>query len=182
MIRVPPSSLTLALLGALVATGCSNPAPADVAAPTAPAPDATAPAHPDIFRFRIGDLEAAALKDGDIDLPNDNSVFGVGRPVADVSAMLADAGLPTNALRLSIQPLLVRGDGRLWLFDTGAAAASPFGSSSTRVVLRAAALTGWSRKRSRAAGAGAAMSTRKPSTTSAFVTVCWVPSDSRVRR
>ena len=42
------------------------------------------------------------FKDGDIDLPNDNSVFGVGRPVADVSALLADAGLPTDALRLSI--------------------------------------------------------------------------------
>ena len=64
MIRVPPSSLTLALLGTLVATGCSNPAPADVAAPTAPATDATASAHPDVFRFRIGALEAAALKDG----------------------------------------------------------------------------------------------------------------------
>ena len=124
MIRVPPSPLTFALLGALVATGCSNPAPADVAAPTAPATDATAPAHPDIFRFRMGALEGAALKDGDMDLPNDNSVFAVGRPVADVSALLADAGLPTDALRLSIQPLLVRGDGGLWLFDTGAAAAS----------------------------------------------------------
>jgi hypothetical protein len=65
---------------------------------------------------------------------------------------------------------------------TGAAAAIPFGSSSARTIDRVAGETGWSRKRSRAAGAGAAMSMRKPSTTLPFVTVCAVPSLRRVRR
>ena len=56
---------------------------------------------------------------------------------------------------------------------TGAAAAMPFGSSSARTIDRVAGETGWSRKRSRAAGAGAAMSMRKPSTT--------LPSLTRLR-
>ena len=58
----------------------------------------------------------------------------------------------------------------------------PFGSSSTRAMSRAAVETGCSRKRSRAAGSGGAMSMRKPSTTSPLATVRLVPSERRVRR
>src|SRR5690606_38205215 len=43
-----------------------------------------------------------------------------GRPTEDVAALLAAAGEPTDALHLSIQPLLVRGGERVLLFDTGA--------------------------------------------------------------
>lgn len=127
MSRLPFSALALALLGSMMAAGCSKSAPTDAAAPAttaAPAAEAPAAVHADVFPFRIGSLEAAALKDGDIDIANDGSVFGVGRPVADVSVLLTAAGLPTDTLHLSIQPLLVRGDGRVLLFDTGAAAAS----------------------------------------------------------
>ncbi len=63
---------------------------------------------------------------------------------------------------------------------TGEAAAMPFGSSSARVIVRVDGDTGCSRKRSRAAGAGAAMSIRKPSTTLPLVTVWLTPSASRV--
>jgi glyoxylase-like metal-dependent hydrolase (beta-lactamase superfamily II) len=90
------------------------------APPAAEAPAAPAAAEADVFRFRIGELDAVALKDGDIDVPNDGSVFGVGQPVADIAAVLADAGLETGTLHLSIQPLLVRAGARVLLFDTGA--------------------------------------------------------------
>ena len=63
---------------------------------------------------------------------------------------------------------------------TGDAAAMPLGSSSARLIERVEFETGWSRKRSRAAGAGAAMSMRKPSTTLPLLTVCATPSDRRV--
>ena len=63
---------------------------------------------------------------------------------------------------------------------TGDAAAMPFGSSSARLIERVEFDTGWSRKRSRAAGAGAAMSIRKPSTMLPLVTVCATPSERRV--
>lgn len=127
MIRLPLSALTLALFGCIVTASCSKPAPTDAAAPAAPAAETSAAnsaSHADVFPFRIGALEAAALKDSDIDIANDGSVFGVGQPVADVSALLTAAGLPTDTLHLSVQPLLVRGDGRVLLFDTGAAGAS----------------------------------------------------------
>src|SRR3546814_14936033 len=42
------------------------------------------------------------------------------QPTEEVAALLAAAGEPTDVLHLSIQPLLVRGDGRVLLFDTGA--------------------------------------------------------------
>jgi glyoxylase-like metal-dependent hydrolase (beta-lactamase superfamily II) len=70
--------------------------------------------------FRIGALNAVALKDGDIELEKVTDVFGIGRPASEVSAVLAAAGLPPQGSPLSIQPLLVWGDSRVMLFDTGA--------------------------------------------------------------
>ena len=63
---------------------------------------------------------------------------------------------------------------------TGAAAAMPLGSSSTRRRLAAALPTGWSRKRSPATGAGPAMSMRNPSTTSPAAMLRTRPSRKRV--
>lgn len=125
------SVLTAALLAGVALSGCSKPQPAATDAPasaaTAPAPTAPAatpapePATPDVFRFRIGALDAVALKDGDIDAANDGKTFGIGRPVEDLTALLSAAGQPTDVLHLSIQPLLVRSGDKVLLFDTGAA-------------------------------------------------------------
>src|SRR3546814_20594385 len=67
-----------------------------------------------------GTLDATALKDGDLEAPNDGTTFALGQPTEEVAALLAAAGEPTDVLHLSIQPLLVRGDRRVLLFDTGA--------------------------------------------------------------
>src|SRR3546814_13545851 len=75
-------------------------------------------ASADAFGFRIGTLDATALKDGDLEAPNDGTTFALGQSTGDVAALLAAAGEPTDVLHLSIQPLLVRGDGRVPLFDT----------------------------------------------------------------
>lgn len=61
-----------------------------------------------------------ALRDGELEVPNDNKIFGVGRTPAEVAALLTAAGLPTDKLQLSIQPLLVKTADRVLLFDTGA--------------------------------------------------------------
>lgn len=126
----------LAILAAgLMLAGCARPqadAAADGATPasTAPPPAAappgdTAPGNTEpMYAFRIGPLEAVALHDGDIDVANDGKTFGIGQPQSAIDAVLASAQLPTDTLHLSIQPLLVRGDGRVMLFDTGAADAS----------------------------------------------------------
>ncbi len=144
------SRLTV-LIAALVASSlsaCSKP-PADATATSATAPAATAPVAPvapqgtqnaDVFRFKIGTLEAVALLDGAIDVANDGKTFGVGRPTADVTALLSTAGLPTDALHLSIQPLLLRDGVRTVLFDTGAADATWARAGKLQASLRAASV------------------------------------------
>lgn len=128
MNRTSLSVFVAAALAGVMLAACSKPQPAATATPTAaetPAP-VTAPetANPDVHRFKIGALDAAALKDGDIDVANDGKTFALGHPPADVAALLSAAGLPTDVLHLSIQPLLVRSGARVLLFDTGAADAS----------------------------------------------------------
>ncbi|CAN7231340.1 MBL fold metallo-hydrolase [Phenylobacterium sp. LjRoot164] len=103
-------ALTLTALAALAA--CSP--KTERAAPPEPAAVAQAP-----YSFRIGELRADALLDGTIKVANDGKTFGIGRPPAEVAAVLKGAG--RDSLDLSIQPLLVRGEGRVMLFDAGAA-------------------------------------------------------------
>ena len=76
-------------------------------------------ASPDVHPFRIGALKAWSLKDGDIVLPagSDDVPW---KDAAAVEAALTAAGQPTDAISLSIQPLLVRDGTRLVLIDTGA--------------------------------------------------------------
>ncbi|NZA26855.1 MBL fold metallo-hydrolase [Luteimonas sp. SJ-92] len=114
--------LATALVAASVGcTRTSPPVPAQAAADPAARTEAPPPAdHPDVHRFRIGALDAAVLRDGDIRFPNDGSVLGLGRPRAEVDALLAAAGEPTDTVHLSVQALLVRSGERVLLFDTGA--------------------------------------------------------------
>ena len=87
-------------------------------------------------------------------------------------------GLTTRKAATVAVPVLVPAAAAV----TGEAAARPRGSSSTRRMPLAARVTGWSRKRSVAAGAGVPRLMRKPSTTEPSTTVCAWPSASRVRR
>lgn len=92
-----------------------------------PASEATEPdsaaavTSPDVHAFTIGDFQAFALRDGGLSVPNDGSTLAMGEPKADVDALLTRAGLATDSLDISIQPLLVRAGERVVLFDTGAA-------------------------------------------------------------
>ncbi|WP_232207685.1 MBL fold metallo-hydrolase [Pseudoxanthomonas sp. J35] len=115
------SLLAVALATTLAACDRQNPsagaaAPAPEAAAEAPAPAASEAFH----AFAIGSLQATALRDGTLSVPNDNAVFGVGLTPQEVADVLAAAGQPTDTLHLSVQPLLVRAGERVLLFDTGA--------------------------------------------------------------
>jgi glyoxylase-like metal-dependent hydrolase (beta-lactamase superfamily II) len=115
----------IAIAAALLLAACSKTAqaPPPAAATPAPAPVAEAPpASKNVKTFMIGELSATALRDGGIELPNDNKVFGAGHTPAEVAALLSAAGLATDKLQLSIQPLLVKSQDRVLLFDTGAGA------------------------------------------------------------
>lgn len=94
----------------------------EAAASRASAEKAPAAKASDARNFHLGDYSATALHDGDLQFPNDNKVFGVGRTPAEVAALLKSAGQPTDNLQLSVQPLLVRTADRVMLFDTGAGA------------------------------------------------------------
>lgn len=108
--RLAAAGLILAALGA-----CSP--EADKTAPVPPAPAVAA--TPEVHAFRIGTLEAAALRDGLIVVPN----VANESPWADTAAAraaLTAAGQPGDAIHLPVQPLLVRDGDRVVLIDTGA--------------------------------------------------------------
>ncbi|HET7553274.1 MAG TPA: MBL fold metallo-hydrolase [Gemmatimonadaceae bacterium] len=81
-----------------------------------------------------------ALHDGALNFPNDNAVFGVGRTPAEVAALLEAAGAPGDSLHLSIQPLLVKTNDRVLLFDTGAGANLGPGAGRLPTALAAAGI------------------------------------------
>ncbi|WP_298745694.1 MBL fold metallo-hydrolase [uncultured Brevundimonas sp.] len=109
--RLAAAALILASIAA-----CS-PEAEKAAVPAAPAPAAVQ--NPDIHAFRIGALEAVALRDGEIVLANKAG----DSPWADTAAAraaLTAAGQPGDSIHLSVQPLLVRDGERLVLIDAGA--------------------------------------------------------------
>jgi glyoxylase-like metal-dependent hydrolase (beta-lactamase superfamily II) len=131
---VSKSLLALAVAAALSAcsprTDDAAQAPAETTTEPAAA-TATAPASEDAKAFSIGALSAFALRDGALEFPNDNQVFGVGRTPEEVAAVLSAAGAPSDKIQLSVQPLLVKSSERVLLFDTGAA--SNFGPTAGKL-------------------------------------------------
>lgn len=120
-----PSRPSVAVVAAVVLAACSSgknraQRPAAAAVTTSASSSAAPPRSDGIARFTIGDLPAVALHDGTLDFPNDNAVFGVGRTPGEVAAVLEAAGAPGDSLHLSVQPLLVKTNDRVLLFDTGA--------------------------------------------------------------
>ncbi|MFJ6023330.1 MBL fold metallo-hydrolase [Brevundimonas sp. NPDC092305] len=99
------------MLSAILA-GCSQPADKPEA-PAAPAVVATADTHP----FRIGELQAVALRDGEIVL--ENAAGASPWDAAEVSE-LPGALAADGRIHLSVQPLLVRDGEHVVLIDTGA--------------------------------------------------------------
>lgn len=109
--RLAAASLILTLFGA----ACSP--EADRKADPAAAPAVAA--SRDIHAFRIGALEAVALRDGGIALAN-TAAESPWSDTAAAGALLTSAGLPGDVIHLSVQPLLVRDGERVVLIDTGA--------------------------------------------------------------
>lgn len=109
------TAFAAAFMGAAVIAGCQETSPPPADAPAAEAIAASTDVHP----FRIGALQAAALRDGTIDLPNQADMIPWPDPAAVAEALTA-AGQADGVVHLSIQPLLVMDGGRVVLIDTGA--------------------------------------------------------------
>jgi glyoxylase-like metal-dependent hydrolase (beta-lactamase superfamily II) len=124
-----PFSAHRALVGGVFVVAalaaCTKPEETPAAAASAPPPAApaatAAPKATNAHAFTIGALSAYALRDGRLEFPNDNKIFGLGHTVDETSALLTANGLPTDTLQLSLQPLLVKTADKVLLFDTGAA-------------------------------------------------------------
>ncbi|WP_339929859.1 MBL fold metallo-hydrolase [uncultured Brevundimonas sp.] len=112
---------TAGLILAAVLAGCSP--GVDGKTGTEPAAAPTEAAVADIHNFRIGTLEAVALKDGELDVRNDNQTFGLGHTPEDVATVLTGAALPADPIHLFIDPLLIRDGDHMVLIDTGAGGA-----------------------------------------------------------
>ena len=69
--------------------------------------------------FRLGGLELTALRDAQNDVPNDGKILGFDVGPGAVAALLKRAGAPTDKVTLDVDALLVRGNGRVMLIDTG---------------------------------------------------------------
>lgn len=115
--RIARTFPVLVITAVLAACG-KNPAPES--SPSSDSAAATAAASENVHEFRIGELTAYALKDGEFLIPNDGNVFALNRSPEDVAVLLERIGAPTTELSLSIQPLLVKSGDRVLLFDTGA--------------------------------------------------------------
>jgi glyoxylase-like metal-dependent hydrolase (beta-lactamase superfamily II) len=76
-------------------------------------------APPAAHSFKVGALKLVVLRDSAIEIPNDNSVFGLNAPVGAVAKVLQRAGAPTDHVTLSVDDLLIQMPGHLVLIDTG---------------------------------------------------------------
>ncbi len=123
-------STRLALLAAVVAASFPT-----AAVRATPAPQQVPAAA---TWFAVGSARVASLHDADLLIPNDGKTFGVDAGVPAVTTLLAAAGAPTDAIRVSINALLVRLPGRVVLIDTGLGSgpgvmAASLGSAATSV-------------------------------------------------
>ena len=126
----PRATLVAAILAALTLTACSKPkeeigtddSAAMSSAAVTPVTEAPAPKPANSKSFMVGEYQAYSLRDGSLEFPNDEKIFGIGKTPEEVNAVLTAAGLPTDKLQLSLDPLLVQAGDKVLLFDTGAGA------------------------------------------------------------
>lgn len=87
---------------------------------------------PAFYRFKLGDFEVTVISDGPLSLgaPRDGIFNGVS--AADFTRVLTDNYLPTDAVEMDQNTLVVNTGDRLVLFDTGDGGSKMFGPKSGR--------------------------------------------------
>lgn len=120
------------LLGAgTAAAGLSVGLPSLPAMAKAPMVATQAPAF---YRFKVGDIEATIVSDGELSVgPPNPQLFG-GVTQAALEKELTDNLLPTDNIQLEENALLLNTGDRLVLFDVGVGSAKAFGPKGGRIL------------------------------------------------
>jgi glyoxylase-like metal-dependent hydrolase (beta-lactamase superfamily II) len=73
---------------------------------------------PAFYRFKLGTMEATVISDGPLNFPDAGKIF-LRAPDADIRKLLADEFLPTDAVRMEQNILVLNTGDKLVMFDTG---------------------------------------------------------------
>lgn len=96
---------------------------------------------PAFYRFKIGSIEATVISDGPLNFPDAGKIF-TRAPDADIRKLLADEFLPTDAVRMEQNILILNTGDKLIMFDTGMLSMKPNPSLPSGRILRSMAEAG----------------------------------------
>lgn len=90
----------------------------------------------DVHRYKIGDIEVTVLSDGFRMVPVDDKYLS-NASAADLARALGDAGQPTDKMKNTYSPIVLKTAGKTVLFDTGNGQAASDQSKGERGTLNA---------------------------------------------
>lgn len=96
---------------------------------------------PAFYRFKIGSIEATVISDGPLNFPDAGKIF-TRAPDAEIRKLLADEFLPTDAVRMEQNILILNTGDKLIMFDTGMLSMKPNPSLPSGRILRSMAEAG----------------------------------------
>lgn len=96
---------------------------------------------PAFYRFKIGTIEATVISDGPLNFPDAGKIF-TRAPDADIRKLLADEFLPTDAVRMEQNILILNTGDKLIMFDTGILSMKPNPSLPSGRILKSMAEAG----------------------------------------
>jgi len=116
--RTGLTGLSLLALGSSPERAAADPDPAPEGKGAHPAADSVM--DPEIFQFRLGDLEAFIVHDGFLGLPSVQPTFVPEAKPAEIEELFKRQFLPPNRVALSLNVLIVKTKSGVILFDSGA--------------------------------------------------------------
>lgn len=88
---------------------------------------------PAYYRFKHGTMEATVISDGPLNFPDAGKIF-LRAPDAEIRKLLADEFLPTQAVRMEQNILVINTGNQVILFDTGVLTMRPATAPNGRLV------------------------------------------------
>jgi len=96
---------------------------------------------PAFYRFKLGSIEATVISDGPLNFPDAGKLF-TRAPDAEIRKLLADEFLPTDAVRMEQNLLILNTGDKIILFDTGMLSMKPNPSLPSGRILQSMAEAG----------------------------------------